>query len=199
MINKINLLQSRNVYFRGRLHLCAGMFPQLWWWHPGEAPGGLQGGRRTPERPVVERETGGVQGRLVHLDVEDYSEKLLPQQSYVIKNQLGHPKPQGLWNKKLLGLLRWFFMALGCRSVHGSQLWHRIAGEATTWSSRPRSWSLDHDWKAENLLGENSPIGQPLLETLIHRLGFTNDSLDPLIETKLQIEIALYKVSTTSL
>ena len=32
-------------------------------------------------------------GRLVHLDVENCSEKLLPQQSYAIKNQLGHPKP----------------------------------------------------------------------------------------------------------
>ena len=31
--------------------------------------------------------------RLVHLDVEDCSEELLRQQSYAIKNQLGHPKP----------------------------------------------------------------------------------------------------------
>ena len=34
-----------------------------------------------------------VVGRLVHLDVEDCSEELLRQQSYAIKNQLGHPKP----------------------------------------------------------------------------------------------------------
>ena len=34
------------------------------------------------------------QGRVVHLDVEDCSEELLRQQSYAIKNQLGHPKPQ---------------------------------------------------------------------------------------------------------
>ena len=39
--------------------------------------------------------------RLVHLDVEDCSEELLRQQSYAIKNQLGHPKPPP----------RWFFMA----------------------------------------------------------------------------------------
>ena len=31
--------------------------------------------------------------RLVHLDVEDCSEELLRQQSYAIKNQLGHPRP----------------------------------------------------------------------------------------------------------
>jgi len=31
--------------------------------------------------------------RVVHLDVEDCSEELLRQQSYAIKNQLGHPKP----------------------------------------------------------------------------------------------------------
>ena len=31
--------------------------------------------------------------RLVHLDVEECSEELLRQQSYAIKNQLGHPKP----------------------------------------------------------------------------------------------------------
>ena len=31
--------------------------------------------------------------RLVHLDVEDCSEELLRQQSYAIKNKLGHPKP----------------------------------------------------------------------------------------------------------
>ena len=31
--------------------------------------------------------------RVVHLDVEDCSEKLLRQQSYAIKNQLGHPEP----------------------------------------------------------------------------------------------------------
>ena len=31
--------------------------------------------------------------RVVHLDVEGCSEELLPQQSYAIKNQLGHPKP----------------------------------------------------------------------------------------------------------
>ena len=31
-------------------------------------------------------------GRLVHLHVEDCSEELLRQQSYAIKNQLGHPK-----------------------------------------------------------------------------------------------------------
>ena len=31
--------------------------------------------------------------RLGHLDVEDCSEELIRQQSYVIKNQLGHPKP----------------------------------------------------------------------------------------------------------
>ena len=30
---------------------------------------------------------------MVHLDVEDFSEELLRQQSYVMKNQLGHPKP----------------------------------------------------------------------------------------------------------
>ena len=34
-----------------------------------------------------------LQCRLVHLHVEDCSEELLPQQSYAIKNQLGHPKP----------------------------------------------------------------------------------------------------------
>ena len=33
------------------------------------------------------------QTRLVHLDVEECSEELLRQQSYAIKNQLGHPKP----------------------------------------------------------------------------------------------------------
>ena len=32
-------------------------------------------------------------GRVVRLHVEDCSEELLRQQSYVIKNQLGHPKP----------------------------------------------------------------------------------------------------------
>ena len=31
--------------------------------------------------------------RMVHLDVEDWSEELLRLQSYAIKNQLGHPKP----------------------------------------------------------------------------------------------------------
>ena len=31
--------------------------------------------------------------RLVHLDVEDFPEELLRQQSYAMKNQLGHPKP----------------------------------------------------------------------------------------------------------
>ena len=46
-------------------------------------------------------------------------------------------------------------------------------------------------WKESNLLGENSPIGQPLLETLVSRLGLTNDTFDPLIEAKLQIEITL--------
>ena len=30
---------------------------------------------------------------MVHLDVEECSEELLRQQSYAIKNQLGHPKP----------------------------------------------------------------------------------------------------------
>ena len=39
--------------------------------------------------------------RLVHLGVEECSEKLLRQQSYTIKNQLGHPKTPP----------RWFFMA----------------------------------------------------------------------------------------
>ena len=59
-----------------------------------------------------------VQVRLVHLDVEDCSEELLRQQSYVIKNQLGHPKPPnrgfGTQKKPLVGILlapRWFFMA----------------------------------------------------------------------------------------
>ena len=32
-------------------------------------------------------------GRVVHLDVEDCSEELLRQQSYAIKNHIGHPKP----------------------------------------------------------------------------------------------------------
>ena len=31
--------------------------------------------------------------RLIHLDVENCSKELLPQQSFAIKNQLGHPKP----------------------------------------------------------------------------------------------------------
>ena len=30
---------------------------------------------------------------VVHLDVEEWSEELLRQLSYAIKNQLGHPKP----------------------------------------------------------------------------------------------------------
>ena len=38
----------------------------------------------------------------VHLDVEDCSEKLLRQQSYAKRNQLGYPKPPAP---------RWFFMA----------------------------------------------------------------------------------------
>ena len=46
--------------------------------------------------------------RLVHLNVEDCSEELLPQQSYAMKNQLGHPKP--LVGSILLAP-RWFFMA----------------------------------------------------------------------------------------
>ena len=33
-----------------------------------------------------------ISNRLVHLDVEVCSEELLRQQSYAIKNQLGHPK-----------------------------------------------------------------------------------------------------------
>ena len=41
--------------------------------------------------------------RVVHLDVEDCSEELIRQQSYAIKNQLGHPKPPTA--------PRWFFMA----------------------------------------------------------------------------------------
>ena len=48
--------------------------------------------------------------RLVHLDVEDCSEKLLRQQSYAIKNQLGHPKPP---TRGILFNSRWFFMAQG--------------------------------------------------------------------------------------
>ena len=31
--------------------------------------------------------------RVLHLDVEEWSEELLGQLSYAIKNQLGHPKP----------------------------------------------------------------------------------------------------------
>ena len=53
-------------------------------------------------------------GRLVHLDVEDCSEELLRQQSYAIKNQLGHPKPLERKIPPLGGILlapRWFFMA----------------------------------------------------------------------------------------
>ena len=44
----------------------------------------------------------------VHLGVEDWSEELLRQQSYAIKNQLGHPKPP---TRGILLAPRWFFMA----------------------------------------------------------------------------------------
>ena len=52
--------------------------------------------------------------RLVHLDVEDCSEELLRQQSYAIKNQLGHPNALDREIPRLEGILlapRWFFMA----------------------------------------------------------------------------------------
>ena len=54
---------------------------------------------------------------LRQFDVVDCSEELLRQQSYAIKNQLGHPKPptRGFGTQRpLLGSLlapRWFFMA----------------------------------------------------------------------------------------
>ena len=44
----------------------------------------------------------------VHLGVEDWSEVLLRQQSYAIKNQLGHLKPP---TRGILLAPRWFFMA----------------------------------------------------------------------------------------
>ena len=48
------------------------------------------------------QENSSQQARLVHLHVEDCSEELLRQQSFAIKNQLGHP-----------GAIEWcwFFMA----------------------------------------------------------------------------------------
>ena len=45
------------------------------------------------------------------LDVEDYSEELLRQQSYAIKNQIGHPKKDPL--------------------LLAGSLWHNIAGVVT--------------------------------------------------------------------
>ena len=39
-----------------------------------------------------EAHTGLSEGRVLHLDVEEWSEELLRQLSYAIKNQLGHPK-----------------------------------------------------------------------------------------------------------
>ena len=53
-------------------------------------------------------------GRVVRLDIEDCSEELLRQQSYVIKNQLGHPKHPTTRNAKYphpFGCPSWFFMA----------------------------------------------------------------------------------------
>ena len=52
--------------------------------------------------------------RVVHLDVVDCSEELLCQQSYAIKNQLGHLKPLGgILRSKVggFGYPSWFFMA----------------------------------------------------------------------------------------
>ena len=60
----------------------------------------------------------GISSRVVHLDVEEWSEELLRQLSYAIKNQLVASKApySGLWNAKYpkRGILlapRWFFMA----------------------------------------------------------------------------------------
>ena len=47
--------------------------------------------------------------RLVHLDVEDYSEELFRQQSYAIKNQLAKRKTPP--TRGILFAPRWFFMA----------------------------------------------------------------------------------------
>ena len=45
------------------------------------------------------------------LDVEDCSEELPRQQSYAIKNQLGHPKPPTIQHDSMGLLVCWFFKA----------------------------------------------------------------------------------------
>ena len=61
--------------------------------------------------------------RLVHLGVEDCSEELARQQSYAIKNQLGHPKP-------LLGNEKYPHWGVFCLLLAGS-LWHKGAYNRT--------------------------------------------------------------------
>ena len=59
--------------------------------HEGAGEDGLQS---VVESEVRMTERGAwFSSDYVHLHVEDCSEELLRQQSYAIKNQLGHPKP----------------------------------------------------------------------------------------------------------
>ena len=70
--------------------------------------------------------------RLVHLDVEDCSEELLRQQSYAMKNQLGHPKPptRGFGTQNILKV---FYLLLG------GSLWQHIplVSSKSRWTSLP--------------------------------------------------------------
>ena len=77
--------------------------------------------------------------RLVHLDVEDWSEELLRQQSYAIKNQLGHQKPP----TRGFGTQIPLFIGLGgiCLLLAGS-LWHKTAGASIT-KRKPRHSSTN--------------------------------------------------------
>ena len=82
--------------------------PPPWWWGTGcwwmLTPAGPtsrqgKGAARSVLSPGVSEADGCLlmknsQGsRLVHLDVEEWSENCWRQLSYAIKNQLGHPKP----------------------------------------------------------------------------------------------------------
>ena len=61
-----------------------------------------------------------VLSRVLHLDIEECSEKLLRQQSYAIKNSSSRPKPP-TW-----GSFGAFFLLLA------GSLWHKIAGASNT-------------------------------------------------------------------